>query len=297
MNFLTSILISLVIFYSSQLVADESSIEKYRNYSPQQIAEIPEKKRSDLPGAYIVAAETGLSKGSELFFAMQLNSLMYTGFNDYNNAVKEFQKDLGEKPTGVFTVGQIRDLDYRFSFKKINRINFPSRLSIYKEDPFAVVNGVIVHEEDRIDSDVDYVQLKCNKSVKLCELSYLVLNFPNYEARLGFMVIIGATVEFEITEWNESIIYAKRKDTCSICAVDELYLDFKSEEFYRTTGKTTFRRKVDPVIDKKINGREIFKIVDGTEILDKKFSYIEEKSSSFLSSSFREKVKALGAEK
>ena len=92
----------------------QDGIAKYRNYTPKQIADMPEALRSkEVPLLYIFAARSGLSPDSDTLFAMYLNSLMYPGMHDYAAAVRQFQRDLGDKPDGVFTVGQIASLERR----------------------------------------------------------------------------------------------------------------------------------------------------------------------------------------
>lgn len=99
---LTAFLLAVV---TAAIYADEAAITKYRNYSPAQIAEMPEKhRRSEVPMMYTMAAQRGLSHGSELLFGMELNQLMYPGLHDYDAAVKAFQVDLGDRPTGKLTV-------------------------------------------------------------------------------------------------------------------------------------------------------------------------------------------------
>ena len=79
--------------------------------TPEQIRQLSkEKLSSDVPMMYTMAAQRGLPLGSELMFRMELNQLMYPGLHDYNAAVKAFQTDLADKPTGVLTVWQIHQL-------------------------------------------------------------------------------------------------------------------------------------------------------------------------------------------
>ena len=76
--------IFVVLFVGALAVGqEESPIEKYRNYTPKQIADMPQELRSsELPMIYIFAAQNGLSYRSETLFAMHLNMLMYPGVHD-----------------------------------------------------------------------------------------------------------------------------------------------------------------------------------------------------------------------
>lgn len=71
--------------------ANEDAVRRYRDYTPQQLRNLPEEQlKSDVPIMYTMAAQRGLSVGSELLFGMELNRLMYSGLHDYESAVKAF---------------------------------------------------------------------------------------------------------------------------------------------------------------------------------------------------------------
>jgi hypothetical protein len=74
---------------------------------------------------YLFAAQRGLSVDSELLFGVELNVLMYPGLHDYKAAVKAFQADLGDEPTGVLTVWQIHNLEQRSDMQKLSKVGFP----------------------------------------------------------------------------------------------------------------------------------------------------------------------------
>jgi hypothetical protein len=60
--------------------ADQAEVDKYKNFTPKQIADMPEGQRSsEVPIMYTMAARKALSEGSELVFGMELNQLMYSG--------------------------------------------------------------------------------------------------------------------------------------------------------------------------------------------------------------------------
>ena len=78
---------------------------------PQQLKSVPDDERQkNVPLMYIFAAQKGLAPDAKLAMAMDLNVLMYAGVNDYQAAVKAFQKDIGESATGILTVSQIQEL-------------------------------------------------------------------------------------------------------------------------------------------------------------------------------------------
>lgn len=145
--------------------ADEKAVQKYRNYTPQQIKNLPEKViSSTVPMMYTAAAQRGLSVGSELLFGMELNRLMYPGLHDYKAAVKAFQADLGDEPSGVLTVWQIHSLERRSEMQKLSRVLFPDQFSSVKTDDYARIQGTMIIIDEKIAWPINHVKVQCYKT-------------------------------------------------------------------------------------------------------------------------------------
>ena len=279
-------------------IADDDAVEKYRNYTPQQLAELPEKERSSsVPMMYSFAARNGLSKGADLLFAMQLNTLMYAGVSNYEGAVKSFQKDLGDKVTGILTVWQIHNLEKRSDFQKLSRISFPSDYSSRKTDSYATISGTMMIHDERIAWPVNHVQLKCYKADKYCVLNQLSLVFPKDDSwSQTYSVMQDSPQYYDITNWTDDIVDAVPSDPGSGCRVTGFNLNFKTKEFYQITRNGTGECETMGVTIPKLEKPRIAQIVDGEDIINKEFGDLRQKAFSFLSSTFREKVKKLEAE-
>lgn len=292
------ILVIAVISSACVALADDVTVEKYRNYTPQQLADLPEKERSSsVPIMYSFAARNGLSKGADLLFAMQLNTLMYAGLSDYEGAVKSFQKDLGDKPTGALTVWQIHNLEKRSDFQKLSKISFPSDYSSIKTDSYATVSGTMMIHDERIAWPVNHVQLKCYKADKYCELNQLYLEFPKDDSWSQTFGIMQDTPQFyDITNWSNDVIDAVPVDIGSGCRITGLNLNFKTKEFYQITRNGTSECEMMGVDFPKLEKPRITQIVAGEKIIKKEFEDLHQKAFLFLSSVFREKVKKLSAE-
>lgn len=299
MHFSIGALAVTVWFISSVVLADDSAVEKYRNYTPKQLADLSKEDRSSsVPMMYSFAARSGLSKDSDLLFAMQLNTLMYPGVGDYENAIKSFQKDLGDKATGVLTVWQIHNLEKRSSIQKLSRVSFPSDYFSAKTDTYAKVSGTMMIHDDRIAWPVNYVQLECYKSGKYCELNQLYLVFPDEDSWSQTFSVLQDTPQFyDITNWSDDIVDAKPSDPGNGCKVTNFNLNFKTKEFYQITRNGTGDCKTTlGTTFPKLEKPRISQIVDGKDIIDKEFSALNDKAFSFLSSSFKSKVRKLDAE-
>ncbi|UZJ44463.1 hypothetical protein OOT55_17675 [Marinimicrobium sp. C6131] len=298
MQFSKIILVLLAWCMSILVHADDDAVEKYRNYTPQQLTDLPEKERSSsVPMIYSFAARSGLSKGAELLFAMQLNTLMYPGVDDYENAVKLFQKDLGDKATGVLTVWQIHNLEKRSDYQKLSRVSFPSDHYSKKTDKYATVSGTMMIQDERIAWPVNHVQLKCYKEDKYCELDQLYLVFPSDDSwSQTFNVMQDTTQYYNITNWSDDIVDAVPSDLGSGCRVTALNLNFKTKEFYQITRNGTGECETMGVTLPKLERPRIAQIVDGKDIINSQFGELRKKAFSFLSSTFREKVEKLETE-
>lgn len=300
MHFSINVLAIILWLFSCVTFADDSAVAKYRNYTPEQISKLPEKElNSKVPMIYTFAAKTGLSKGSELTFAKQLNILMYPGVNDYVNAIKSFQKDLGDKVTGVLTVSQIDTLEIRSSIQKLSKVSLPSNYFSTKTDTYAKVSGTMMIHDTRIAWPVNFVKLECYKSGEYCELNQLYLWFPKEDSWLQeFRVMQDDPQFYEITNWSDNTIDAKPTDPGNSCRVTNFNLNFKTKEFYQITrnGSGDCKTKLGTTFP-KLKKPRISQIVDGKDIINKEFSALHDKAFSLLSSSFKDKVKKLNKDK
>ena len=204
-------LIALLTFLLSALsYADEAAIKKYRNYTPEQIQQLPkELLNSSVPIGYTLAARRGLSIGSDLLFAMDLNRLMYPGLHDFDAAVKAFQIDLGDQPTGTLTVWQIFNLQQRSDMQKLARVLFPDSFYNTISPDYANISGTLIIVDDQIAWPINHVDMKCFKKLGQCELHQIHIVVPDDESwSQNFNVIMDSTVYYDITRWTEDSVDA-----------------------------------------------------------------------------------------
>lgn len=213
-------------------IADEVAIRKYRDYTPQQLRSLPEEKlKSDVPIMYTMAARRGLSIGSELLFAMELNQLMYTGLHDYKSAVKAFQSDLGDKATGELTVWQIHQLEQRSGMQKLSRVLFPEQFSSYITDEYASVQGTMTIVDDKIAWPINHVRVQCVRSEQTCELDQIHLNVPDDKSwSQSYDVMEDSTEHYEIARWGQDSIESHPLGTSKDCRSTSMSFNFKTKE-------------------------------------------------------------------
>lgn len=263
--------------FAAVLSADEDAMLKYKDFTPQELATLSEEERhSSVPMAYSSAAGTGLSKGSKLLFAMQLNTLMYPAIGNYKLAVKQYQRDLGDKGTGILTVSQIYKLGKRSEFQKLSKVFFPNQYSSYKAKNFASVQGTMVIHDERIAYPVNHTKLTCYKSGNYCELEQLYLSFPKIDSwSANFQVMEAATEYFDITSWEENTIDAIPSDSGSGCRKTSFNLNFKTKEFYQITRNGDKECEVLGTTFPKLEKPRIAQIVDGEKIINTEFTNLK----------------------
>jgi hypothetical protein len=273
--------------------ADEDAVQKYRNYTPMQIERLDEKVRSsDVPIMYTLAAQKGLSAGSDVAFAMELNSLMYAGIHDYQSAVKAFQTDLGDAASGVLTVWQIHQLEQRFEMQKLSRVLFPENFWSFKEAEYATVEGTMMIIDDRIAWPINHVKVRCYKAEDYCRLDEVDLAVPNHKSwSQNYQVMVASPEYYKISRWGQDSIDAVPRETDSGCRTTSMNLNFKTQEFYYITrngggGTCEFMGNTLERLEKP----RIAQIVKGAEIIGKEFARVQKAAFEVLSSDFRRKV-------
>ncbi len=275
--------------------ADEKAVQKYRSFTPQQIASMPEKTRgSEVPIMFIWAAQKGLASDIEIVFAMELNKLMYPGIADYPRAVREFQKDLGEAQTGVLNVWQIHQLGKRAEMQGLGTLTFPDQFSSFKTGSFAQVQGTLTILDDKIAYPINHQNITCSKERGRCEMEQLLVIVPDDNSFAQTYIVRRDTTPdlYRITKWDEDSIEGSM-ETETRCRIVNLTLNFKTKEFYQITrnggGDCSVMGTEMPRLDKP----RISQIVDGKKIIAQEFGKVREAAFKAMASDFQRKVNAL----
>lgn len=275
----------------------QDGLNKYRNWSPIQVSEMPKEKRSkEMPIAYIWAAQEGLSTGHQLSIGMKLNNLMYPGIENYEKAVKMFQADLNEEDTGHLTVGQIFDLGERHEVSRLERVSFPSDQTSFITKGYASVKGTLKIIDDNIATPVNHVEIHCYKSQESCEFDMINLAFPS-EKGFGknFLVYKNSTEYYKVISWTKNNIEAIPTDRdAENCRKLSLSLDFSTKEFYYITKNGVDNCKTLTGVEfDRLEKPRIAQLVDGEKIFNEAFGKLKKKAFSYYSSKFQDEVEKL----
>jgi hypothetical protein len=282
---------SLSLILTISLYAKENIVKKYRNYTPQQIQNLPQKTRQNVPIMYLSAANevSDNPETNELLFGMYLNSLMYPGLVDCKTAIKSFQKDLNEQPTGILTIWQLYNLQQRYGMQKIPTIFFPNGFSSFKTDDYAKVEGTMIIIDDKIANPINHIEIECSKSNKECKAEQIDVYIP-HDSGSFYSIMKLPPDYYDIINWNEDNIDATYRGTGSECRTTSLNFNFKTKEFYFITRNLDKKCEVFGVTFEKLSKPRISQIVDGTEIINNKFAEIQKMAYDVLSSDFKRNI-------
>lgn len=229
------------------------------------------------------------------WFGMQLNRLMYPGIHDYNAAIKSFQVDLGDEPTGILTVWQIHNLEQRSDMQSLRQVFFPDQFYSFKTDESASILGTMTLIDEKIAWPINHVKLHCYKIQKYCELDQINIDAPNDKSwSQHYQVVEQDTVIYDVTRWDQDSIdaeFAGKNDDS--CRTTSLNLNFKTKEFFLITRNAGGNCEILGVKLDKLPKPRIAQIVDGSNIIRQEFSKVEKAAYDSLSSDLRKKIDKL----
>lgn len=289
--------IGLVLLSMLPVRADEKAVQKYRNYTPQQVAAMPERVRSsEMPVMYIWAAQKGMAKGVDLVFGMELNKLMYPGLAEYRRAVMEFQRDLGDPPNGILTVWQIHQLTKRSEMQSLGSISFPNTYSSFKGGDYGKVQGTMMIHDDRIAWPINHHIVHCYRQRSVCEVEQIALLIPDDSSFSQSYGIMRMEPDYyDITKWEADTVEATTSSN-SGCRQTTVTLNFKAKEFYFITRNGVKDCEVLGTQVPRLEKPRIAQIVDGSKIIRDEFSKIQQAAFKVTSKAFQSKVDTLFAQ-
>jgi hypothetical protein len=286
--------ISFLMMASDPVVADDAAMQKYRNFLPEQILALPEKVRqSEVPIAYLQAANIANSELANHVFGAMLNVLMYKGISDYDAAVRSFQQDMGGEPTGKLTVWQIYQLKNRSEMQRISPPNLPGFFRDVKVPGYATLEGTLQMLDERAAFPVNKVKIKCVQNDGYCTLDEIDVEFPKEtDWVLGFTVFWTSETQYKISKWTNDLVEADYEVSGlgKPCRNTKLQLNFKAKEYYMITTNAGEECEVLGAKLSKLVKPRISKIVDGEEIIKAEYNEFHKRKYEKLASEYRNRI-------
>ena len=273
------------------VAAEENpGLEKYRNYLPKQIISLSEDvKNKEVPTSYLQAASLGSTSVGIQLIKRDLNGLMYQAVSDYEGSIKAFQADIGEKQTGILTVGQINELENRYKIQNLTPAYVTASLSVRKSDDYAHVTGVQVMLDEKIAWPVNQLAIRCYKSQNYCMATQLIVDLPKVNSfSYQYNVNEMPPDYYKITAWTENTIEATpAEEPAGRCRTTNLSLNFTTKEYYFITKNLTDGCEVMGQKIPKLEKPRTTQIIDGWKTIHAIYADMRKSAYNALSSSFR----------
>ena len=269
--------------------------EKYADYTPRQIAELPETERlNEVPIRYIFAAQ-GYDdpEGFQLVHSMKLQALMYPAVASFERAVKAFQRDLGKPASGSLTVSQIAELTYRNGVVKLGRAELPNTvLVVTLYEQYATAQGSWAGTDTKLAQPINQVSIHCDRGRGVCEETTTSVVVPGRDSWDMNFLILTSTNRYEVTDWDRARIQATRLINCRHV---DLLID-SDREVTRTQGEpATIGENCAANLSSGDPAAQLpppAHLIDGGEVIRARYRELRQLALSFMSSDFRAKLDA-----
>jgi hypothetical protein len=267
--------------------------DKYRDYTPQQIAALPEIERlNQVPTRYIFAAQ-GYDDpvGFRIVHSMKLQALMYPALDAFDEAVKQFQRDLGAAPTGALTVSQIAELTYRNGVVKLGRAELPNTVrAVTLRDDYASAQGSWAAVEGALAWPINQVRIRCDPMQGVCEELVTSVVVPGRESWEMNYLIMTSTDRYQVTRWRGQQVEAMRVWNCRY-----INLTIRSDgEVTRALGEplgpTEHCEDGVTAVDATAPPPDDVKLVDGGEVMREEYRGLQRLALSLMSGAFQQEL-------
>lgn len=274
---------------------EPSPEEKYRDYTPSQIAALPEAVRlNEVPVRYIFAAQGYEDPaGFELVHSMKLQALMYPAVASFGDAVKAFQRDLGEPATGTLTVSQIAELTYRNGLVKLGRVELPNTVrAVTVEDDYASAQGTWAGIDKAVPLPINQVHIECNREPGFCQESTITVVVPGRDSWEMSYLVLSTTNRYAVTSWQRRSVEATRLVNCRHVdlkidgdgAVERLLGEPASIEEDCSTGGLPPSALGEPP--------QPARLIDGGEVIRSQYQALRRQALGVMSSDFQKRLEA-----
>lgn len=149
-------------------------------------------------------------------------------------AIKEFQKSLGDKPTGTLLMGQLTELIERVNKAFPNRFHpgeiYPEHFSMNKTEEFVEATGTWQNEYEK--NEFPYLQttnIQCFRESNICmEATSMILESLHEDTAFEREHLTVGMILWNISRWNEDEIVAE--NIGDPCVKASLFVNLDSDK-------------------------------------------------------------------
>ncbi|WP_033070127.1 hypothetical protein [Thalassospira australica] len=220
------IFIVFFIVAASSLVFTKTNADDLPDISKMSIEEI-EKLPADiipqLPASDVFAKIAEEKKLSSSFFdtalIINLSKLLFFEPSEEQKiqAVKAFQKSIGNKADGVLTMGQFEELGRRATRSTDTPVypsTFGEDIRVYIETDFAIAEGTWIIEGQRIAYPINHSKITCRKYSGVCEVVQADVAVPNLDENSNSYSLHLSTENYEVISWSMDEVVSQSVGEC-----------------------------------------------------------------------------------
>jgi len=172
--------------------ADADSIPDISGMSIDEIGKLPPDIMSQLSASDVfekIAEEEQISKSFfDTALVINLSKLLFFEPSEEQilQAVKSFQKSIGNKPDGVLTMGQFDELARRVTRSADTPVyptTFGENIRVYIESNFALAEGTWIIEGQKIAYPINHSRISCSKHTGICEVVQVDVAVPHLDEK------------------------------------------------------------------------------------------------------------------
>ena len=236
--FIFSLFVTFIL--SSTGLAEENTPD-ISKMSEEEINKLPKDVLDKLPVKEVyerIGKEIAMAHLMQVMIFDSLQKLMYfdpVSEEEGREAVKLFQRDIGEAQTGILTMGQFNELSRRSTRISDTPVYLPTtgdNLRVYSHSGFVGAEGTWVIEGDTIYNPLNHNKINCYKSQKICEVIQAHVDIPKIEAKADQYGLYVSKDTFNIISWTGSEVISQAG---AMCRTTIMTINIKNNEVFQIT--------------------------------------------------------------
>ncbi len=287
----------LTTFVCCSVTLAEEKFPDISKMSDKELSNIPKNVQDRIPLKELLKRTHGeeFTPNIMLSVSFGLAKLMY--FNpmpekQIREAIKKFQRDIGQDQTGELTMGQLDELLRRANRLSDNPIYVPGlgeTLDVFGEEDYVTTEGTWTIEGEKHAFPINFSKINCFKSRGTCEVNQVNISIPrlNDSSEGIFIAHSPLTEELQIISWIDNEIVSQGD---SKCRTTIMTMNIKNNEVFQITrNKGSDKCVTLPQLKKP----RIARLNPGTQFTREFWNSRKEKTNKYINTEFQEQIKAL----
>ena len=288
-------LLVAIMNYSFALADDK--LPDISRMSKEEINKLPKDVYNRLPAKEFLTRASGekLARGIPYFMFDAMSKLSYFPLpseKQVSEAIKKFQRDIGQPETGELTMGQFEELQLRstrFTDTPVYLPTFGDDLKVYGYLDSVTTEGTWIIEGEKIFNPINHSKVNCNKSQGTCEVFQAYADIPKLGGRGLFGQIEDSyTLQltkdtFKVMSWTDSEVISQAGSKCRSTIMT---INIKNNEVFQITRNKGNDCDVGIAKFPKLEKPRISKLIPGYKFSYEFWSNRKKEARKYLSSDY-----------